>query len=47
MATPQHAIAFCANAWAAEEFVTLPVRDGVTESYLRSTTNRQRRRSSW
>jgi len=27
-------IAFCATACAAEELVTLPVRDGVTESYL-------------
>jgi len=27
-------IAFCASARAAEELVTLPVRDGVTESYL-------------
>ena len=27
-------IAFCATARAAEEVVTLPVREGVTESYL-------------
>ena len=27
-------IALCASAHAAEELVTLPVRDGVTESYL-------------